>query len=787
MSVSDPKELTLHMIGNAHLDPVWLWDWHEGLQEALDTCWAAIDRLREDDRFIFTRSSAAIYHWIEEYDPELFAEIKRYVAEGRWEIVNGFWVQPDCNLPGGESFVRHSLYGKRYFQKHFGVEVRAGYNVDSFGHNVGLPQILKKAGFDYYVFCRPDPQEKFLPALMFNWQSPDGSQVLAYRPPLHYGAWGDALVGKILVGVLLLTAFSEAEQPLRDLALLYGVGNHGGGPTKENLATIHQFNANPQMPQVKFARLDDFLDKVAAQEHNFPLVAEDLQYHSRGCYTSHSRVKWYNRQCERALMTAERLSSLLARVAAVECSPEDFEAPWRRVLFNQFHDIMGGCSIQRAYHDVLQWYEEALQAAQERIQVALGIIGSRVDTTGVQQPYLVVNPLPWARTEAVKVAAEAPTQLVELPPLGWTVVDGAGNPPRPDIAVHVSPTSLENEYLRATLAPGALITSLVDKTTGQELLTGPANRLIVLDDKGDAWGHNIDAWRDEIGEFEPDGEGEVLPAGPVRGTVRFRLRWGDSAATVTVALAAGSRRLDFDLVLDWHEKHLMVKVAFPMALENPQATFEQSYAAISLPADGSERPAQHWIDVTGEQKGKPAGAALLNDCKYGFDVLGAEMRMTVTRSPAYTWQSSPLLEQSRHHRHLDQGEVKVNYALLPHSAGWQQAAIPREGWAFNNPPLVYPLKHNGIGELPAVGSLAEVGPDQVVSSVFKPAEEGVGTIARLYETTGQATRAWLSLPQEGQRWEFDLAPYEIKTFLLPAAGEEGELIEVNLLERPLRH
>ena len=782
MTQSDPKQFTLHMIGNAHLDPVWLWDWREGRQEALDTCWAAVDRLRETPDFVFTRSSAAIYRWIEEDDPALFAEIRRYVAEGRWEIVGGWWEQPDCNLPGGESFVRQALYGQAYFREKFGVEASVGYNVDSFGHNAGLPQILAKSGLDCYVFCRPDPAEKYLPGLLFHWEGPDGSRVLAYRPYGHYT--GD-LGPRVFACVEVLTAYAESATPLRDLALLYGVGNHGGGPTQEALATLQRLDANPALPRVKFSRLDRFFARVREQCHDFPVVTGDLQYHSRGCFTSLSRVKWYNRRSEMALMTAERLATLLERLGMLVWPDARTAEAWSKVLFNQFHDILAGTSLQRAYEDLYAWYEEALATAREATSTALEALALRVETGAAQEPVLVVNPLPWVRTEAVQLAPDQAPRLVSVPALGWTVVDAAAPEPAPAQPVSVAPDRLENEFLRAILGPGGVVTSLVDKRSGRELLAAPAHRLLVIDDPWDTWAHGAEAFREVLGEMAPQGEPRVTQAGPARGAVEFRLGWGDSTATVEVSLNAGRPQLDFALAVDWHERLRMLKVAFPLALENPVATFEHSYAALALPADGSERPAQHWVDVTGQQEGQTAGAALLNDCKYGFDVLEAELRMTILRSPAYAWHAPTALDPSQHHEYLDQGEVRVGYALLPHGGGWEDAAVPPAGWALNNPLLAAPTTATEAPTLPASGSLAEVGPANVVGTVFKPAQDGSGLVARVYETTGRATRARLALPQEGRSWEFEIAAWEIKTLRLPGLGETGDPVELDLLERPM--
>src|SRR5215213_5171883 len=181
---------TLHMIGNAHIDPVWLWQWQEGFHEVKATFRSALDRMKQYDDFIFVASSAAFYEWVEKSDPAMFAEIQQRVREGRWQVVGGWWIEPDCNIPSGESFVRHGLYGQRYFREKFGVMARVGFNVDSFGHAGTLPQILLKSGIPYYTFLRPMPHEKSMPSRLFWWEADDGSRVLTFRIPFEYLSWG---------------------------------------------------------------------------------------------------------------------------------------------------------------------------------------------------------------------------------------------------------------------------------------------------------------------------------------------------------------------------------------------------------------------------------------------------------------------------------------------------------------------------------------------------------------------------------------------------------------------
>lgn len=778
MARSDPKRLCIHMIGNAHLDPVWLWDWREGRDEAFNTCWAAVERLRETEDYIFTRSSAAVYKWIEEGALELFEEIQRHVAEGRWSIVGGWWVQPDCNIPCGESFVRQALYGKRYFQEKFGVDVRVGYNVDSFGHAGSLPQILKRAGLDYYVHCRPEPKEKYLPSPIYWWEGPDGSRVLTFRPAGHYVSGPGGLDEKIYMALYTLTNCTVAEPELRDLMCFYGPGDHGGGPTRENIKAVREADANPQLPAVKFSSCERFFDTVSRQGLDFPVVGDELQHHSVGCYTSLSALKKYNRRSEMALLTAERFSALAERTVGCECPSDELAAAWQKVLFNQFHDILAGTSIARAYDDVYAWYEEALSAAQRVTATSLQALAANIDTSTLAEPLVVFNPLPWPRQEVIHISDEE-CFIAQLPALGWSAYDQSALPLSSAEGVTVSAGHLENEFIRAEFADDGTVTSLRDKRTGAQMLSGAGNRLIVIDDPSDTWSHGVDGYRDEIGVFTSGRPPQVLEDSPVRSTIRFHLHWDNSTAALDINLAAGNPRLDFDLTLNWHQRHQLLKVAFPVLVDNAQATYEIPYAAISRATDGHEEPGQRWIDVCGEHNGETRGLVLLNDCKYGFDILENEMRMTLTRSPIYAFHAPAVPDPNKHYEYIDQGEVTVRYALLPHAGSWQQANLAREGWAFNNPPIAH-CECSHPGDLPAQASLCEAGPDNVVLTVIKRAEDSDDLIMRLYETTGQATKAWLALPEERQRWELALGAFEIRTFKVTPTGD---LQKTDLLER----
>src|SRR5215211_1586881 len=393
------------MIGNAHIDPVWLWQWQEGFHEVKASFRSALDRMKEYPDFTFVASSAAFYEWVEQSDPAMFAEIKQRVAEGRWDIVGGWWVEPDCNIPAGESFVRHGLYAQRYFKEKFGVIARTCFNVDSFGHAGTLPQILKKSGIDYYVFLRPMPHEKGLPARLFWWQSDDSSRVLAFRIPFEYLSWSKD------VEIHARRCADEMKEPVDEFMCFYGVGNHGGGPTITNIENIHHLDADAEFP----ARLicstpDAFFQAAETKNWPIPIVQSELQHHASGCYAAHSGIKRWNRLAENRLLAAEKLSVAAASWGEADpelsaCQPSQFTRAWKNVLFNQFHDIMAGTSLEAAYDDARDAYGEALMIANSALNKATQSIAWKINIPRDEnvRPLVVFNPLTWPVKTSVEI------------------------------------------------------------------------------------------------------------------------------------------------------------------------------------------------------------------------------------------------------------------------------------------------------------------------------------------------------------------------------------------------
>ena len=798
------KRFTVHMIGNAHIDPIWLWRMEEGYEVVVNTCRAMLELMRRYPEFKFTRSSAAVYRWIEEGEPEMFEEIRRFVREGRWNIVNGWWVQPDCNIPCGESFVRHSLYGKRYFMEKFGVEVRVGYNVDSFGHCATLPQILKKSGLDYYVFFRPKPHEKELPQL-FWWESPDGSRVLACRPPLHYNSGPGDLRERIL------EAFRELFPGVQDVMCFYGVGDHGGGPTEENVKSIIEAARDPEMPNVIFSTPDEFFRRIEEARPDLPVVSEELQYHARGCYTSYSKVKRQNRRAECLLLTAEKFSSAALWLLGKPYPQEELTEAWHKTLFCQFHDILAGTCIKPAYdEDVDKLYEEIFSAGEKALREALDAIAEAINLPEGRN-LILFNPMSWDRREGVEVEAEGiksvsdisgeevPCQIshdgkllfvAEVPSFGYSAYRLSTDAPKQSFTspLKTSAGLIENEYYRVEINPRTgFISSIFDKTRNVEMLSGPGCVPIVIDDFSDTWSHGVDAYRDEIGRFLIEGEPETIESGPVRATIRVRSAWGSSRIEAFISLWAGLPYIDFELRIDWHEKHKVLKLSFPINVHDPVATYEVPYGNVVREPNGNEEPHQRWTDVTGRAttlNGEEItyGVSLINDSKYGSDIRGSEMRLTLLRSPIYAFHDPAVPEPGKTYDYLDQGEQTIKLRLISHGPEWLAATV-REGFNLNYP--LIPREESGHGgKLPPKRSFLRVVPDNLIVTALKKAEDDDSLILRFYECSGRSGRATLICP--GLFWaEVPFGRYEIKTLKLIRADGGVRIVETDLLEREI--
>lgn len=785
---------TCYLVGNAHLDPLWQWRWQEGSMEAKATLRSALDRMQEFPEFRFVCSSASVFQWVEEFAPDMLEEIKQRVRKGRFAIVGGWHVQPDCNLPSGEAFARQSLYAQRYFQDTFGVTATVGYCVDSFGHCATLPMILRGSGMDSYIFMRPAPHEKDMDSDVFRWEAPDGSTVTAYRILDPYCAKFDTLEA-LETRIQYLETESRTELPM--LPVFYGVGNHGGGPTVRHLELLREYAGKHPDKKLIYSDLRDFFDQV--ESHPIPAYRGDLQHHASGCYATEPRVKTAIRRAENDLLAAERYSILALKLCGKAPKTREFHEAWDAVCFCHFHDSMDGCCIKEAHEDTLDMLGMAKYTAAVQENNALQTIAWNIDTRdrSLGQPLAVFNPHSFPVTACVQVngnfdlARDAqgnpvPSQKVlsssqecyarpdtifqaTVPPMGYRVyfLTPEGETPVPATPAHAELPAgshnanipwtpvLENEYYTIRFdSHSGYICSFVDKETGRELISGNAAVPVVMDEYyHDTWSHAKNFFTDQMARFS-DAQVTILENGPVRATVKVVSRYNDSVLTQYFSLEAGSRLLSVRAKVDWRERHKMLKLAWPMAVEEPEAYYEIPFGIMQRPCDGEEEPGLHWTAV----KGKNGGFALINNNTYSSSVQGSTLYQTVLRSPIFGDHGRARTPESDF---MAQGITEFSYGILPCGDSWTE--VIRAGKVLNKG-LTNILDTWHDGKLPAALPGLEIDAPNVMVSALKEAEKGTGTVLRLYETEGKETTftaKGLCLPAP---LEATLTPWSVQTW-----------------------
>ena len=804
----------LHLIGNAHIDPVWLWPWSEGLAESLATFRSALDRMQVYPDFKFTASSAALYEWVETVNPSMFKEIQARVAERRWELTGGWWIEPDCNIPSGESFARQGLLGQRYFQRAFGRKAEVGYCVDSFGHNGMLPQILLKSGLENYVFMRPMPHEKDnLPGSVFWWEAPDGSRVLALRLPFTYATWGEDIEEHIRA------CAREIAAPLDEMACFYGVGNHGGGPTIANLEAIRRLTGAADLPELLLSTLEAFFAAARTQSARIPIYTGDLQHHAPGCYSAQSGIKRWNRQTENTLLAAEKLASCALRETGL-AYPQELQRGWKQLLFNQFHDILAGSSIESAYEESRSQLGEARSIAGRAASFALQSIAQAVDIPfeDAVQPLIVFHPhasalripleyeadrldgsellldssgrsLPYQLVQAEAQAAwkRRLCVLADVPALGYEIYrivrnPQASEPPAPAGTLIASETVLQNDTLRLEIDPASgCISSLRDLRSGNEMLAGPAARAVIHADPGDTWGHDIADFHHPIGAFQPVSV-QRIENGPLRAAIRVISVWNKSQMVQDFILYRELDWVEQRVEIDWHEQLELVKIEYPLAIANPRATYEIPFGCIERAANGSEEAGQGWVDLSGRLAGTnmEAGLAVLNDGKYSFSAVSNVLEVTALRSPAYAHHNPNQLEPGRRYSYIDNGLQRFILRLLPHAGAPRPAELSRQAAELNQPCLIQSASFHP-SRLPRRATFVEASPVSLLVTAFKQAESSSDLILRAANFGDQAVQGVIRLPQWDREISASFGPAEIKTFRIPTSPASS-IQETNLLE-----
>ncbi len=799
--------VSYHLTGNSHIDAAWLWPWTESIDSIRRTWGTALQLMNEYPDYTFTQSAAQYDMWMAGKYPFLNDEIKQRIEDGRWEIVGGMWVEPDLNLPDGESLVRQILIGKKTFRELYGVDVKIGWNPDSFGYTWQLPQIYKRSGIDYFVTQKMTWNDtNQLPLKLFWWQSPDGSRVLSYFPHNYDNDNFDP--SRLAADFALARTRAPGLSELMDL---YGVGDHGGGTTRYTLDQgEHWREPSKVVPKYKMGTAQSFFDDVqpkldsSSPVWNYDLVAAGVpalaapsddkvriptwndelyfEYH-RGVFTTQAGHKRELRVSEENLLDAEKYAAFASLDG--EAYPHQLlDQAWKKLLFNQFHDLAAGSGLGLIYKDARGDFDQIHRETREVASSALDDLAARVDTRGGEGvPVLIFNSLAWPRsaiatlkvTMPAPVAGEVyvvdaqqnvlPSQIVnrrsesnsvellvqspEIPSLGYTLVHVvAGKRPfASDLQAHG--LTIENSALRVRVDPksGCLI-SLYDKKDQYESLAEGAcgNELVAFKDTPkayDAW--NIDSDFDQVfSRLDNADSVELVESTPLRDVIRVKRHWQASHFTQDYVLYAHSDTLDVANDFDWHEDHVLLKAAFNLAAHSDHATYEIPYGTIERPTTRNnswerakfEAPALRWADL-----GDGAhGFSLLNDSKYGYDAVGNVLRLSLLRSP--TWPDPK----------ADRGAQPFTYRLYPHPGSWKDALTIRRGYDFNyNLSAVQATTHTGA--MQPQHSFVETQNDNVVLTAVKRSDDDRSLIVRLYEWAGKDSMVTLRIPAGAQSAE----------------------------------
>lgn len=774
------RQRRIQLLGHAHLDLAWLWPQSETWDVAQRTFESVLKLQQEFPQLIFCHSTPALYAWIESHRPDLFAAIQQQVVAGRWEVVGGLWVEPDLNLINGESIVRQVLYGQRYVLEKFAQVSTVAWLPDTFGFCATLPQIFKQGGIEYFVTqkLRWNDTTEF-PYGAFLWRSPDGTELFSLMSaPIGEGIDPSKMVS--------YACDWEMQTGLQDTLWLPGVGDHGGGPTRDMLEVGQHWQQSPFFPRLEFTSAQAYLQHISSiSPSHFPIWSDELylEFH-RGCYTTHADQKRWNRRCEGLLYEAELFAAMSTLSYGARYPKAELEAAWKKVLFNQFHDILPGSSIPQVYTDANQAWQEVVGVGTEILQQSLRAIASLIAFPVPPQPdarpIVIFNSLNWQRSEVVAVSLPAsgqhweiynseglhlpsqpsePSRLLflatDIPSVGYRVFwlclgEGAGDLGR---GAGLSKTSfidkdwvLGNEFLRVIVEfKTGNLCSVFDKRNNREILhKDGGNQLQAFQDSGQYW----DAWN-----IDPDYAQHPLPptqlksiewveTGPVQTRLRVVRHLGQSEFCQDYILQAESPVLKIATTVDWQERHVLVKAAFPLNLEADYATYEIPCGAIRRPTQPKtpteqakwEVPALRWADLSAAGY----GVSLLNDSKYGYDSQPNQLRLTLLRSP--NWPDPE----------ADRGLHQFTYALYPHNGSWQQAHTVRRGYELNLPlqvMLLPAISNPTTAQLPPIGQFLDLSAENLILMAFKQSEDDPRQwILRCYESHGET--AELSLQSD---------------------------------------
>jgi len=806
------------------------------LAETLSTFRMAAKFCREYEGFVFCHNEALLYQYVEEYEPELFEEIRTLVTEGSWKIIGGWYLQPDCNMPSGEALIRQIVVGKKYFMDRFGVEPKTAVNFDPFGHSRGLVQVMKKSGYSSYLFCRPDHHFFDLPDLDFKWVGYDGSEILAHRPYDHYNSGKGQAANKIREWLI-------HNNHRRNGLLLWGIGNHGGGPSREDLEQISGLQKKTTERTVCHGTPEEYFHLLEKEGRELGKVEKSINPFAVGCYTSMQRVKKRYRQLENLFFLTEKMCTLTHLQGMMEYPGRLLAEALEDLLFCQFHDILPGSSIPEVEEYAIQRLHHGVEVlGRLRSKAFMANLSGLPEAKKDEFPLLFFNPHPFDVDETVVIEFQAQEpnfdedclQIPEVMDTDGSLIPSQVEKESSNIAQDHRKRVVFNAHLKASsmnryscfLNKIPRLSAVKERTTdrfrfklpngqiefnpatgliqsyeinGKQILLPGSGRLLVIDDNADPWGMNVRSFREIKGEFQllsPQSAAlfsgvdadrlpplRIIEEGPVRTVVEGLFGFGSSFAATRYKIPRYVNEIEIESRIYWMEKDCMLKISFDTGWANTTCFGQVACGVEEFDRVREELVAQKWIGL--ESQAEEMTLTVINDTTYGFDVDNGELRISMLRSPAYSGHpvknGQPIAPQDRFEPRIDQGEQSFRFWIQGGNSSVRRESIHRESLVRNEPPPALCCYPPGKGATLSPGVI--VSDPTIQLSALKMSEKNNRLVMRLFEPTGKARTTEIKIPVLDFSGTIALRPFEIKTIALDL--KTRIIVETDLLEREL--
>lgn len=789
--LKDQENGKMYLVGQSHIDLAWLWPAKEAVRKTSRTFSTMSTLLEQFPEFAYVQSQPQAFDFMKQHYPDIYQRVKGHIESGRWELVGGMWVEPDLNIPSGESLVRQLIYGMKFYQEEFGIKPRIEWLPDTFGYSASLPQLLKKAGLDYFMTTKMNWNDtNDFPYDLFNWKGIDGTSIISY---LNHGI--NEFTHPKEIHEHWESYKQKTEHP--EQMLLYGHGDGGGGVTREMIKYAERSGNLPGLPEVVFGTAHEFFDRIEEEAPDLPTWSGDmyLELH-RGTYTTHARNKRWNRKAEVLYRDAEIWTSFASSFGG-KGHKEEFEQGWKSILFNQFHDIIPGTSIPEVYQKSTEDYQEIFEIGDAIKGQAIHLIEQEIDTLGEGTPVVVFNSLSWERSEVVKIIGgkgligakaydenekglktdvrlldeeqvELSIFVPDIPEMGYKTIWLKSTENSSTAEAKTYEQKWETDFYEVEWNENGEISHLYDKKQKRHVLKEgeTLNKLQLFHDKPPMW----DAWDIDPKFAEQPADrpelksAHVVQSGETRDILHFEWTVSNSIISQDVIFYHDSPRIDFETDVTWKEDHKLLKVSFPVDILTDQATFEIPFGTVSRPTHNNTSWEQAQFEVCGHRFADLSeanyGVSLLNDSKYGYDVKDNELRLSLLRAPKWPDPEA------------DQGDHTFTYSLYPHQGDWIEAKITQKGYELNHPVTTI-LSTNHEGQLPNKHSFIEVDAEHVVLDTVKLGEES-GLVLRFYESSGGRESVRIQLNEElDQAEETNLLEEHEKTLAL-----DGRALEI---------